>query len=310
MKLTVAICTWNRADLLDKTLAGMRELLPPPSGAWELLVIDNNSTDGTKAVVARHESALPLRYVFEPKQGHSNARNAGIEAATGDLLIWTDDDVIVDPRWLIEYAAAADAFPDAAFFGGTIDPWFAVAPPGWVVRNLPTLHGPFAIRQLGDDVRRLRDDELVFGASLAFRAPLLKEHRFNPDLGRKGTGMLSGDETDLLARLRALGHYGVWVGTAKVRHYIPADRLTTRYVWRFFHGLGRTTQRLGPLDRDGTPRVFGAPRWMVRKYVAARAKMALHRVGRGPAWMEAFRDAAVARGIIDECRANPTPAGA
>jgi glucosyl-dolichyl phosphate glucuronosyltransferase len=309
VKLTVAICTWNRAALLDQTLTGMRELRVPPGASWELLVIDNNSTDDTKAVVAKHESALPVVYLFEPKQGHSNARNAGIEAANSDLLIWTDDDVIVDPSWLIEYAAAAEAFPDAAFFGGTIDPWFAVEPPAWVVRNLPALHGPFAIRQLGPEVRRLGDGELVFGASLAFRTLLLKEHRFNPELGRKGTGMLSGDETDLLARLRALGHYGVWVGSAKVRHYIPADRLTTGYVWKFFHGLGRTTQRLAPHDR-GVPRVLGAPRWMVRRYLAARGKMLLHRPGRGQAWMDAFTKAAVARGIIDECRTNPTPAGA
>ena len=227
MRLTVAICTWNRAALLDQTLTGMRELTLPPGVSWELLVVDNNSTDDTKAVVAKHAASLPVVYLFEPKQGHSNARNCAIEAADSDLLIWTDDDVIVDSRWLAEYAAAAERFPDAAFFGGTIDPWFSVPPPPWVVRNLPALHGPFAIRQLGPEVRKLADAELVFGASLAFRTPLLKQHRFNPELGRNGTGMLSGDETDLLARLRLLGHYGVWVGTAKVRHYIPADRITT-----------------------------------------------------------------------------------
>jgi glycosyltransferase involved in cell wall biosynthesis len=279
----------------------------PAGVTWELLVVNNNCTDDTDAVAARHGDALPLRLLHETKQGLSNARNCAIEHTRGDLLVWTDDDVLVEPDWLTEYLAAETAFPDAGFFGGTVDPWFAVEPPAWVRRNLDQLQGPFAIRQLGPGVRPLAANEIPFGANMAFRTALIRGHRFDPALGRIGTGMLSGEEAELVARLRKQGHPGVWVGTARVRHYIAADRMTAAYVWKFFHGLGRTKQRVAPHDR-GVPLLRRAPRWVVREYLVERAKSLVLAPGRGTAWVRSFTRAAVARGVIDECRA--TRAGA
>jgi glycosyltransferase involved in cell wall biosynthesis len=306
--ITVAICTWNRAKLLDRTLARMRDLKIPSGLTWELLVVNNNGTDDTDAVVKSHESALPLRLLHEPKQGHSNARNCAVENTRGELLIWTDDDVLVDPEWLAEYAAAADRFPEAGYFGGTVDPWFEVAPPAWVKRNLPALEGPFALRSFGPEVRPLKDGERVFGASMAFRTALLREHQFNPALGRNGTGMLSGDETDLVDRLVAQGRFGVWVGTARVQHFVPADRMTREYLWSFFHGLGRSDQRRKPYDA-AVPMLFGVPRWLVKRYLADRFREALLAPGRGPRWLAAFMRAAVSRGVIDEFRARRSREG-
>ena len=104
VSVSVVICTWNRAGLLDQTLARMRELHVPAGLAWELLVVNNNCTDDTDAVAARHRGHLPLRPVREPTPGLSNARNKGLAEARGELILWTDDDVRVDPGWL---AAAA-----------------------------------------------------------------------------------------------------------------------------------------------------------------------------------------------------------
>jgi glycosyltransferase involved in cell wall biosynthesis len=301
VKITVAVCTWNRAALLDQTLERMRVLAAPPGATWELLVVNNNSTDDTDAVLARHEPHLPLRRLFEPKQGHSNARNCAVEHAAGDLLVWTDDDVLVEPDWLTEYAAAAAAFPQAGYFGGTVEPWFEVPPPRWVLRNLTALEGPFALRRLGDSVRLLRDGEQVFGANMAFRTELLRRFRFDPTLGRVGTGMLSGDDTELVDRVKADGWTGVWVGTARVRHYIPAGRVSAEYVWKFFRGLGRTNFRRDPNARAG-PRLFGLPRWLVRHYVTARVRSLVLAPTAGRGWVNSFAEAATARGMIDEAR--------
>src|SRR3954466_10143738 len=107
MLVSVAICTWNRAENLDQTLAGLRGLHVPADVEWELLVVNNNSTDATEEVIARHTAQLPLRRLFERKQGLSNARNCAAAAARGDLLLWTDDDVLVDPDWLAVYVDSA-----------------------------------------------------------------------------------------------------------------------------------------------------------------------------------------------------------
>jgi len=304
MFITVAICTWNRAKLLDQTLAEMHKLRIPDGVEWELLVVNNNCTDDTDAVIVRHTLSLPLRRLHEPKQGHSNARNCAIAAARGELLLWTDDDVLVDPDWITEYVVAANRFPQAGFFGGTVDPWFANNPPRWVQANLDRLEGPFALRRFGPDVRLLTNTEQVFGANMAFRTALMKDFRFDPALGRVGNEMLSGDETDLVARLQAAGWSGVWVGTARVRHYIPAGRLTAAYVWKFFHGLGRTSQRRYPSDLS-CPQLFGVPRWLIRQYLADRVRSLFLAPFCGASWLDNYIRAAVFRGVIDECRTQP-----
>ena len=129
MKITVEICTWNRAALLDRTLDCMRQLHVPDGAEWELLIVNNNCSDDTDSVLSRYGEFLPIRRVFEPRQGTCHARNTAVREARGELLVQTDDDVLVDRAWLQEYCAAATRFPEAAFFGGTIEPWFESSPP-------------------------------------------------------------------------------------------------------------------------------------------------------------------------------------
>ena len=106
-RITVAVCTWNRARLLDRTLARLRELCIPDGIDWELLVVNNNSTDETEKVLDRHAGHLPLRRLVESKPGKANAANRAAAEARGELILWTDDDVLVDRGWLAAYAGAA-----------------------------------------------------------------------------------------------------------------------------------------------------------------------------------------------------------
>jgi len=302
MKLTVAVCTWNRAELLDRTLAAMQDLAVPPGIDWELLVVNNNCTDNTDEVIARHEGKLPIRRLFERQQGLSRARNRATAEARGDLILWTDDDVLVEPDWLAEYAKAAREWPEAAFFGGTVDPWFAVRPPRWVEKSLHRLGPPFAVRQLGPDTRRIGPgDDLPFGANMATRRSVLGAEPFAPHLGRCGTASVLGEESDVMRRLLGEGHHGVWVGPARVRHYVPAERLTLKYLWDYFSGSGRSRVRQN-LYAD-TKTLWGAPRWVIRRHCAARVQCWLLAGFRGAAWFRAFSRAAYTWGIIRESRA-------
>src|ERR1700722_18947243 len=149
MKITVAICTWNRAALLDQTLGEFARLRIPTDTSWEVLVVNNNCTDATDEVLTRHASNLPLRRLFEGQPGLSNARNCALGASDGDLVLWTDDDVLVDSGWLAAYHEAARSSPEASFFGGTVDPLFAQTPPRWIRDNLDLLESAFALRKFG-----------------------------------------------------------------------------------------------------------------------------------------------------------------
>jgi glycosyltransferase involved in cell wall biosynthesis len=299
MRLTVAICTWNRAKLLDQTLTQMHRLRVPPGVDWELLVVNNSSTDDTDAVVARHAGQLPLNRLVETRQGLSHARNCAMAAAQGDLMVWTDDDLLVDPEWLAEYARAAEAWPDAAYFGGAVDPWFETTPPDWIVRNLACLESVYALRDLGPDVRPLRPDEGIVGASMAFRRRAIEGMQFNPDLGRKGALLTSGDDSDFLERVQQRGGHGIWVGASRVRHFIPTARLNARYVWDWHHAYARFRVRCAPPESFCGPRLWGAPRWVLGMYWKARLRCALLSPLKNRSWFDAFTDCARWRGTMD-----------
>jgi glycosyltransferase involved in cell wall biosynthesis len=298
MHLTVALCTWNRARLLDRTLARMRELDVPSGLAWELLVVNNNCTDDTDAVITRHADALPLRRLFEPRQGLSNARNCALDHARGDLLIWTDDDVLVEPGWLAAYVRAAADYPEAGYFGGPVEPWFESEPPPEILRHLPVLRGAFALVDYGPVTRRFVPGEAPFGANMAYRAELVRSFRFDPNLGRSGTNLIGDEETALFEKLAGEGRFGVWVGAARVRHWVPKERATWAFVWRYYHGLGQTVTRRQGLPACAT--LIGHPRWAVREYWAKRLGSWLSRQVGSPGWVKKYTRAAYLEGVFAE----------
>jgi glycosyltransferase involved in cell wall biosynthesis len=127
----------------------LRSLVVPANEEWELLVVNNNSSDATDEVIRAFQGFLPLRRVFEGEVGLSRARNAGVRAATGELILFTDDDVLVAPNWMTAYLDALKLWPDAGYFGGVIRPWFAVEVPDWVKRNQTDLAGMLCSLDIG-----------------------------------------------------------------------------------------------------------------------------------------------------------------
>lgn len=299
MRVTIAICTWNRAALLDRTLDQLGRLAAPPGVTWDLVVVNNNSPDDTEAVLDRHQGRLPLTRLFEPEQGLSNARNTALGAVSGDLIVWTDDDVLVPSTWLAAYCRAAAEYPEAGYFGGPIRPWFVTDPPAWVVRHLGRLGQYWALKDLGDTTRRLVGTETVFGANMAYRAAAIHGARFDPGRGHVGANFAGGEEGILQAGLRDRGWYGVWIPDAPVQHYLPADRLTTAYLWKIRSGIAE--QDYSPASYRGRS-IGSIPIRALRRYVRCRLAAAVHRPFRSRAWLEAHLGAAAAAGTIRAAR--------
>jgi glycosyltransferase involved in cell wall biosynthesis len=300
MFVTIAICTWNRADILDQTLTQMANLVVPKDIQWELLVVNNNCSDNTDEILAKHKSLLPLRRLFESRQGKSYAANLAVNEARGEVIIWTDDDVMVDPEWLTCYVQAFRDWPDAAFFLGRIDPWFSQEPPAWIDRHLATLGGVYAIN-LGDElVRQALPSDAVAGANMAIRAAILRQFSFNENFGPVGSEYAVGEDTDVCYRIKKAGHQGVWVGTAKVRHYIRSERLTKPYVEKWFEANGALLARQGVFAKGKT--LFGVPRWALWQFYKARMKSLLLSPFKKASWIAAFREASILRGALIEIR--------
>ena len=121
------------------------------------------------------------------------------QAARGELIVWTDDDVLVDACWLAEMARAFAERPDAAYFGGRVTPWFPAGSKAWLKRSLPIVGMAYAVLDLGPDIIELGGEHWPVGANMAFRKDVLLRHPFDPELGRKRNNLVGGEEVAVVA---------------------------------------------------------------------------------------------------------------
>lgn len=301
MDVSVVICTRNRATSLHRCLASIRDAVIPPGLVWELVVVDNGSTDETAAVLAAFAPVLPLRILSEPEAGVSKARNRGLFAAEADYIVWTDDDVEVEAGWLTAYLDAFPRFPDAALFGGKITPTFEPPVPDWLAANSGVFFDAFAGRDFGDTVFRFgaADGKVPFGANFAFRTAIQRQFPFDPTVGA-GTGMSGGEETKVIREIFAAGHYGVWVPGSAVKHHIPASRMSLDYIARFNHDTAYLLEREQP--GSGRP-LFGVPRWMLRDLAVRYARYRFSRLTRPVQdWVRDFAKYSFALGRVSYWR--------
>jgi len=299
MRLTVAICTWNRADLLAATLERMTELAIPGGLEWELVVVDNNCTDHTSDVLASFAGRLPLVRASESNPGLSHARNRAIAAASGTYIVWTDDDVLVDSAWLGAYREAIAEHPEAAFFGGPVEPWFEGTPPAWLRDNFAQVANAYAVRDLAAEPCRLTGEggRLPFGANYAVRYDVQERHPYDPDLGRRPGSMVGDEETTVLRAILDEGGEGWWIPEARVRHFIPRGRQTTGYLRGYFEGQGEVAaDETAPAGRLAWR---GRPGWMWKEAALAELRYRTLRMFRPSGdWIPALKRAAFLRGRL------------
>lgn len=270
VRLSVVIATYNRAEHLD---ACLRHLLAQPVD--EVVVADNASTDGTAAVVIAHQSTavVPVRYVYVQRPGKSFALQQALEVASGEMLAFIDDDVLVDEKWSW---SIRDVMSDPAVVlaGGPVIPRWERPAPGWLqIGEGPygRLAAPIALLHYGDQADDLGERTLL-GANLVIRRTALEAlGGFATHLGKLRGTLLSGEDADLCDRVRQHGWKAIYWPPAVVRHWVPASRMCPRYYasWFFWSGITHAAR-----DRDAAAparRVFGLPMWLGRQGIAACA---------------------------------------
>jgi len=267
MNVTVVICTWNRARLLDQTLARLRDQTVPPGVGWELIVVNNNCTDDTDAVVGKYAGPLPVRLVHEPRPGKVHALNAAVRAAAGRVLMFTDDDALVQPEWMTETLAAFDRHRADMVFGKVL-PWWETEPPRWYSG---LFDGAFALLDAGDrDVLMPAGGLTPFGVNYSFRRDVFDRiGGFSERLAiGPGAGVGCGGEDDeIYARMLAHGLTVVYAPGAAVRHYIPAARCEKRFNRRRAWVGASAHVVMLRLEADqnlALPRLGGIPRYVYR----------------------------------------------
>lgn len=303
--VTVAICTWNRRALLAKTLAGLERLAVSPDTRWELIVVDNGSSDGTAELIAEWcgRGTLPMRRAHEPSLGLSNARNRAIREARGEWLLFTDDDVIVDANWLEAFVAASRRHPAAGAIGGRVDPWFMQPPDQTMYQAFPALAKGFCGINLGPIEGVVPSGTHLVGANFAIRLDPAAARWFNPQLGPYGSDPVGGDEAGYQIELRKAGLEIVWCPAMCVRHCVDPQRMTLAYLRRFYTNVGRHEVMLHGVPQGA--QLAGVPRWLFQLYLRhllSRAAKAL--AGNRVAALRALRQQWQIGGMIAECRAQ------
>jgi glucosyl-dolichyl phosphate glucuronosyltransferase len=292
MKYSVVIATHNRADDLRDTLASLARL--QSAAPWEVVVADNNSTDGTPDVV--HEAAgafpVPLRYVFEPVAGRSAALNTAIAHATGDIILTTDDDVRVEPDWLDQAGAALDEL-QCDYVGGRVTPIWGGPRPSWLPDHGGRLWAVIALLDYGTTPIEFTS-RMPLGVNMAFRRNVFaRVGGWDSRVGRKAGTLLGQEVREWCIRARAAGVRGCYAPKLALRHMIPASRLNKTYFRRWFywrgisrallyqqHGLDMENPQGPRMDVSRVVHVCGVPRYLLRT-AAGQAVAMLKAFARG-----------------------------
>ncbi|MEW6127526.1 MAG: glycosyltransferase family 2 protein [Acidobacteriota bacterium] len=286
MKFSIIIPTYNRAEDLRATLQSLAALVSDEP--WELLVVDNNSTDDTRPVVLDAAKNFPvaLHYLFEKEQGRCAALNCGIKAARGEIILTTDDDVRVEKDWLQQAAGALDELK-CDFVGGKVLPIWGGKRPQWLPDHPGRPWSVIALLDYGNAPREFDQSHVPLGVNLAFRRECFaRAGLWDNRMGRKAGTLLGQEVREWGLRARAAGLQGFYAPGMVIHHIIAAERLTRRYFRRWFYWNGISRARLyeqgrfnmeSPEDRSldfsKVPHIAGVPRYMFRSYCKRLKKM-------------------------------------
>lgn len=242
MDISIVICTANREHDLRDTLASLARVRL--TGPTELIVVDNRSTDGTRAVVeaAIDHYPFPVRYLFEPEDGKYAALNTGIRAAAGRVIAATDDDARFEPNWL-ERAVDGLSRYGCDFVGGRVRPLWGGPKPRWLAEESGLHAKVIALLDHGPEIREFgRDISWPLGVNVAYRREVFERvGLFDNRLGRKTGTLRNQAQREWHLRARALGARGFYLPAMVVHHQVKRERLTKQYFrrWLYWHGISR-----------------------------------------------------------------------
>lgn len=250
--LSVIICTYNRDKYIYNVLKSLADNTLSHN-QYEIVLVDNNCTDNTRGECERFMQNFPdvaFRYFVETNQGLSHARNCGIRESRGDILVYVDDDALVNPEYLETYADFFERYPEIDAAGGPIIPKYETAEPSWMSHFTKALITGY--KYLGDKEKEFPKNDYPGGGNAAYRASVFERvGLFNVELGRKGDSLVGAEEKDIFDKMTTMGMRFFYLPTAILYHLIPEKKLSQDYFDRLTYSIGKSermrTLRIGKL---------------------------------------------------------------
>lgn len=277
MKLEIIIPTYNRAEMLHRTLVSMADAEKPDSLSLRVTVVDNNSKDNTRNVVEEFqaEGKLDLHYLFEPRQGRTVALNTGIKNADSDLLGTIDDDEELAEDWFVEVEKVfSSRWDEVDFMSGKCLPRFEVEPPKWLPEIYEAIIGKIDCGEEELIFGKNFDGVLSGGNSVIKLSAYNEVGLYNENLGRTEKGLLTCDDDEMHFRLLKYKKRGIHNPKMLIHHFVPVERLTKKYhrEWCYGWGISRVL-RDRILSQPRMKDIFGVPRYLFGDAIRGLRKM-------------------------------------
>jgi L-malate glycosyltransferase len=274
--LTVTIASHNGATTLPRVLEAYAAAAAP-AGGWQLLLVDNASTDETPAIVQRFTTKLPLVYLREPRPGKNRALNTAVPHFAGELVVFSDDDAIPAPDFLVRWSEVTTRHLEYAMFGGAIRPAWSRPAPKWLLDSEVSISVAFAVTPSDQPEGPISPDG-VWGPNMAVRHEVFRQgFRFDEMIGPKGRSYPMGSEVSFTNRLYGAGYRAWFLPGIVVEHVIRAHQLERAWIRQrainFGRGMYRRNQRA--VDPDNQRLWRGIPVDQVRERL--RRLPGLHR---------------------------------
>ncbi|MBO4712064.1 glycosyltransferase family 2 protein [bacterium] len=228
-KISIAVCTYNRADVLPKCLESLVDQTADTE-LFEVLIIDNNSTDDTKKIATDFcKKSSNFKYIFEEKQGLSHARNRAITEANGEYIAYIDDDAIANKDWVKKIESVIQNNKDIAAFGGPIYPWYNKEKPKW-------FKDEFATHSYGKQHFQLTEQNCPFGLSgsnMIFKKEILNKYNgFSAEYGMTGNKIAFGEESFLFNKMLKNNENIQYFPDIKVSHLVSAKSYSLKEAFK------------------------------------------------------------------------------
>jgi len=284
-QLSLIMSTYNRGELLDDAVRSVLSQSAAITPAFELIVVDNNSTDSTREIVERFVRMDDrVRYLFERQQGLSYARNAGIRAARAPFIGFIDDDVRAEPDWVAAILRAFDEHPEADMVGGKVLPVWPAPPPVWLTRDHWT---PLALVDHGETPVLVTAEHPIclVGAGACRRSVFDVVGLFATDFQRVKDAIGSLEDHEFLLRVLRTGRKGVYDPRIVLHAEIQPNRLERAYHrrWHAGHGHFHALLRSEHMEQTSAGTLFGVPAHLYRQALGDLAGWVRHKVAGQPA---------------------------
>lgn len=263
MEISVIICTYNRSNHLRNVLRSLSELVVPNNLKWEIIVVDNNSTDDTKDIVKQMANSLNLsiKYLFESRQGKSYALNTGIQKAEGQIIAFTDDDVIVDRKWLktIYYSFKQHACDGLC---GKIYITIPEKTPPWLTKEL---WGFLGYLDYGDKPFFITNEDIFGGNVVYTRKMIERTGLFNVNLGRTGNKLIGKEDVEYGKKVIEQGGRLLYEPALKVFHKIEPWKFKRSYFLKLHYYEGKVSAKL--YDKPVNRTIYGIPLFIFPQFL-------------------------------------------